>query len=158
MGRVDAPALRGTWLGSLLKVLNPVMRLLLSSPLHAPLSRWFLLLSCIGTQTGKRYVIPASYVRERTTIYVTTGDRWWRNLMRNNAVSVCVAGRWREARGVPVTDPAESIREHGRLFARHPWFRILAGVPASALRRPDVDAVRRSVSAGRTLVRVELKR
>ena len=41
VSRVTKPALRGSALGTVLGALNPVMRVLLDSPLHWPLSRWF---------------------------------------------------------------------------------------------------------------------
>ncbi|MBA3689675.1 MAG: hypothetical protein H0W81_12760 [Chloroflexi bacterium] len=78
MSRVSAPALRGTLLGALLRLWNPLMRRLLDSPVHWPLSRWFAVLAWSGRRTGRRYSTPVSYVREGTTAYVTTGDRWWR--------------------------------------------------------------------------------
>src|SRR6185436_13917250 len=80
MNRVSRPALRGSFLGSLLRVWNPVMRGILESPIHWPLSRWFAVLTWTGRKSGRRYSTPIAYVREGTTVWVTTGDRWWRNL------------------------------------------------------------------------------
>lgn len=83
------------------------MRRLLASPLHWPLSRWFLLLSWAGPRTGKLHTIPISYV----------------------------------------TDVDQSAEVHARLFGQHPFFRRLAGIPATN-GRPDAGAIRRALAAG----------
>lgn len=156
MGRVDSPALHGTLLGRLLRLWNPVMRRLLDSRLHWPLSRWFLLVSWAGRRTGILYTTPASYVRDASSIFLTTGDRWWRNLVDSDAVRIRLAGRWVSARAMRITDPEESRREHDRLFRLHPWYRRLAGIPTTTARKSDPAVLARSIAAGRTLVRIEL--
>ncbi|MEP6463283.1 MAG: hypothetical protein ABJC62_07695 [Frankiaceae bacterium] len=42
----------------LVKMINPVMRRVLSSPLHGLVSRHVLLLELTGRRTGRRYAIP----------------------------------------------------------------------------------------------------
>jgi hypothetical protein len=155
MGRVDAPALHGTWLGQLLRLLAPIMRAVLSSPLHPFLSRWFLLFSWTGARTGTTYTIPLSYIEDDGVIWVTTGDAWWRRAVLGRKVTVRLRGRPLPVSVVAVSDSDESVREHGRLFRAHPWFRILAGIPAARGGGPEEASVRRAVVAGRTLLRVE---
>lgn len=157
MSRVSAPGLRGTLLGTLLRLWNPLMRRLLDSSLHWPLSRWFAVLAWTGRKTGRRYSTPVSFVREGRTAYVTTGDRWWRNLTEGAPVAMCVAGRWREGTAAPLMDPADSRAQHERLFREHSWFRLLAGIPRGPEGGPDTTAVARAVMAGRVLVRIELE-
>lgn len=158
MSRVSAPALRGTILGALLRVLNPLIRRLLDSPVHWPLSRWFAVLAWSGRKTGQSYSTPVSYVYEGRTAYVTTGDRWWRNLTDGAPVRMRIAGRWQQGTALPLTDPAECRAEHQRLFRAHPWFRLLAGIPAGPEGGAEPTALKRAVAAGRTLVRIDLKR
>ena len=158
MSRVSAPGLRGTLLGALLRLLNPLMRRLLDSPLHWPLSRWFAVLAWRGRKTGRRHTTPVSFVREGATAYVTTGDRWWRNLTEHAPVEMRISGRWREGTAVPLIDPADSRAQHERLFREHSWFRILAGIPRGPRGGPNTAAVARAVMAGRVLVRIELER
>ena len=156
MSRVSKPALRGTALGALLGMLNPFMRAILGSPMHWPLSRWFALVRWTGPRTGRTYTIPVSYVREGATAYLTSGDRWTRNLATGRPVAVRLRGRWRESRAQVVTDPAQSMAGHARLFREHPWFRVLAGIPAGEGRGADPAALERAMAAGRVLVRVDL--
>lgn len=155
MGRVDSPALKGTWLGTLLHFLNPAVRLLLASPLHWPLSRWFLLLSWAGAKTGREHMTPVSYVRDDSGIVVTTGDRWPRFVIGNSSFRVRYRGHWSSATAEEVSDPVESKREHLRIFDRHGWFRWLTWTPKKD-GRTDPDAVAREIAAGRKLIRIDV--
>jgi hypothetical protein len=155
VSRTSEPALRGTLLGTLLRLLNPFLRWLLESPVHWPLSRWFAVLAWKGRKTGRGYSTPVSFVREGSTAFVTTGDRWWRNLIDGAPVRMRVSGRWYTANAVSVTDHEESSVEHERLFHEHRWFRVLAGIPRGAGGGPDPAAVKRAIAAGRVLVRIE---
>ena len=88
-------------------------------------------------------------------MWVTTGDRWSRNLEGGAPVRIRVSGRWRDARGMPITDPAESSGTHARLFREHPWFRWLSGIPG-ARGGADPQALDQAVRSGRVLVRIDL--
>lgn len=156
MSRVTRPALRGSLLGTLLWALNPIVRILLISPLHWPLSRWFAVIRWRGRKTGRSYSTPVSYIREGSTAYVTTGDRWWRNLVEEERVTMRIRGRWLSGTGTPVTAPGESRAEHDRLFRAHPWFRMLSGVPGNGSGGTDAQALDRAIASGRVLVRVDL--
>jgi hypothetical protein len=155
MSRTTKPALRGTLLGTILRLLNPILRWLLASPVHWPWSRWFAVLAWKGRKTGRPYSTPVSYVREGSTAWLTTGDKWWRNLIDGAPVTLWIAGRSYSATTVAVTNEEESRMEHERLFREHRWFRFLAGIPRGAAGGPDASAVAQAVAAGRVLVRVE---
>jgi hypothetical protein len=155
VNRVTKPALRGSLLGAVLRLWNPVMRPLLGSPLHWPLSRWFAVLAWRGRETGRRYSTPVSYVQEEAMVYITTGDKWWRNLTGGAPVTIRIAGQWHDAVATAVTDPVESRIEHERLFREHPWFRWLSGIPRDRRGNPDPAAIERALVAGRVLVRIE---
>jgi deazaflavin-dependent oxidoreductase (nitroreductase family) len=156
VGRVTSPRLRGTWLGTVLRLLNPFLKRLLASPLHPLLSRFFMLLGWTGRKTGRTYTTPVSYVREGDRVFVTTGDRWWRNLVGGGQVRLRIAGRSRTGMAVPLTDREESIAGHARLFRERPFFRRLAGLPAAPGGGADPADVARAVDAGRMLVRIDL--
>jgi len=47
---------------ALVKMGNPLVRMLLGSPLHGVLDDSFLVLHLTGRQTGRRYHIPVGYV------------------------------------------------------------------------------------------------
>lgn len=132
------------------------MRALLGSPMHWPLSRWFAVLSWTGRRSGRHYTTPVSYVREGSTIWLTTGDRWWHNLTDAAPIAIRIRGRWHDGLGRAETDRVESHREHERLFRQHPWFRRLAGIPGVRGGGPDPDALDLALAAGRVLVRIDL--
>ena len=72
------------------RVINPVVRALLRSPLHSLLSRNVMLITLTGRRTGSDYTLPVQYARRGDTVYVfSPGDRrWWRNLNEGGAVTV----------------------------------------------------------------------
>jgi hypothetical protein len=127
----------------------------LDSPVHWPLSRWFAVLAWSGRRTGRRYSTPISYIREGDVVFVTTGDRWWRNLSAGAPVGMRIAGRWRQGTAQPILDAAARA-EHERLFRDNPWFRSLAGIPKGRDGGPDSTAIARAVAAGRVLIRIHL--
>ena len=156
MNRVTRPALRGSLLGAVLRVLNPLIKVILRSPLHWPLSRWFAVLSWTGRKSGRQYSTPISYVMDGANVYVTTGDRWWHNVERGRSVGLRLRGRQRRATATPITDRDASLEAHRRLFRDHPWFRWLSGIPGDGHGGADPVALQRALAAGRVLVRIDL--
>jgi deazaflavin-dependent oxidoreductase (nitroreductase family) len=152
MSRVDSPALRGTLVGWLLMILNPVMKRLLQSPLHWPWSRWFAVIEWTGRRSQRRYSTPVSYLLRGKEVWVTTGDAWWKNLRSNPGMGVWLGGRRTDGDARVVTDVAESVQLHATMFEVRPIFALLAGLPA----RPTSDQIARAVRAGRVLVRIHL--
>jgi hypothetical protein len=152
MSRADSPALRGTLLGRLLRILNPVMKRLLRSPLHWPWSRWFAVIEWTGRRSQRRYSTPVSHLLRGNEVWVTTGDAWWKNLRSNPEMGVWLGGHHSFGDAVLVTDVAESVQLHASMFEARPIFARLAGLPA----RPTPDQIERAVNAGRVLVRIRL--
>jgi deazaflavin-dependent oxidoreductase (nitroreductase family) len=74
---------------------NGLVRWLLRSPLHGLMSRSTLLVTVTGRQSGRAYVVPASYARQDDTVWIVTrGDKtWWRNLRAGARVELQLGGR-----------------------------------------------------------------
>jgi hypothetical protein len=153
VSRIKSPALRGTLLGRLLTLWNPVMKRLLRSPLHWPWSRWFTVVEWIGQRTGRRYSTPVAYLLRAGELWVTTGDAWWRNLLSNPLIRVWLAGRQVVADATLVTDRQESVQLHAAMFEARPFFARLAGLPSS----PGKAQIAAAIDAGRTLLRIRLR-
>ncbi|MDP9467838.1 MAG: nitroreductase/quinone reductase family protein [Chloroflexota bacterium] len=153
MSRIDSPALRGTLLGRLLMVINPVMKRLLRSPLHWPWSRRFAVVEWTGRRSGRRYSTPVGYFKQGDEAWVTTGDAWWKNLESNPEVRLWLAGGEVAGSATPVTDPAESAELHAALFSARPLFARLAGLSA----RPARSQIAAAIKAGRMFVRITLQ-
>lgn len=94
------------WLKPAFKVINPLMKALLRSPLHGPLSDSLLLITFTGRKSGQTYTTPVGYEQVDGTLYVTSQtDRvWWKNLRGGADVSVRVRGENREGSADVIED------------------------------------------------------
>ena len=79
------------------RVVNPLVRLLLRSPLHPVLSRRLALITVTGRRTEQRFTIPVGYRQEAGVVTIQVGaaarKRWWRNLRGGAPVAMRLAGR-----------------------------------------------------------------
>lgn len=82
------------WLKPAFKVINPLMKPLLRSPLHGFVSDSLLLITFSGRKSGRTYTTPVGYEELDGTLFVTSQtDRvWWRNLRGGAEVSVRLRG------------------------------------------------------------------
>jgi hypothetical protein len=76
---------------------NPLVRAVLSSPLHPLLSRGLALITVIGIRTGRRHTFPVAYRREGRRVLIDVGwperKRWWRNLRDGGRVQMLIRGQ-----------------------------------------------------------------
>ncbi len=92
----------------LYKVINPIVKRILCSPLHGLMSKNTLLLEFKGRKSGRTLSTPVSYHLESDRIHCFTskGYRWWRNLVDNPDVTIQLKGQARRGRArVSVDDP-----------------------------------------------------
>ena len=55
------------------KIVNPLVRLILLSPLHKLMSETLLLLTYRGRRTGIEYSLPVQYVQTGNSVYILPG-------------------------------------------------------------------------------------
>src|SRR5947209_20504009 len=72
---------------------NPVVRAVLSSPLHPLLSGGLALITVTGRRSGRRrYTFPVGYRQDGDRVTITVGwperKQWWRNLREGGPVEV----------------------------------------------------------------------
>jgi hypothetical protein len=91
---------------TLVKMGNPLVRMLLVSPLHGVLDGSFLVLHLTGRKTGRRYNIPVGYVDMEGRLAVVTVARWRVNLRGGVDVEVTRHGRLRPMHALLEEDPA----------------------------------------------------
>jgi hypothetical protein len=93
-------------------IINPLMRLLLRSPLHSILSDSIVLISYRGRRSGKHYSTPVRYVRMPDCIrcYSTHETKWWRNLRNGAQVRMLTAGTERDYRTEVIENDVPRIR------------------------------------------------
>jgi deazaflavin-dependent oxidoreductase (nitroreductase family) len=105
-------------------ILNPIVRLILRSPLHLLLSAAVMLITVRGRKSGKEYTIPVQYVQSQDDVYVVPGTperkTWWRNLRGGAPVSVRLRGRDLNAQAAVLAGEADraAIAEALRQFLR----------------------------------------
>ena len=93
-------------------LINPVMRLLLRSPLHVFLSSSLMLITFTGRRSGRRYTTPVRYMRagEVVRCFTTAETKWWRNLKGGSAVTLRIRGRDLPCHAVAVHDEPARVR------------------------------------------------
>mgnify|MGYP001825628265 CR=1 FL=1 len=73
--------------------LNPVMKVMLKSPVHKVVSDGIWILTFKGIKSGKEYSTPVSYFMDNGTVYCFTHAQWWRNLVNGAEVKVRLLGK-----------------------------------------------------------------
>jgi hypothetical protein len=106
---------------ALVKMGNPVVRMLLGSPLHRVLDDSFLVLHLTGRKTGRRYDIPVGYVDMEGRLAVVTVARWRVNLRGGADVEVTLRGRRRPMRALLEEDPAAVAVSYQAMIGRLGW-------------------------------------
>jgi hypothetical protein len=93
-------------------LINPMMRLLLRSPLHRLVSASLMLVGYTGRKSGRRFATPVRYVRAGETIrcFTTKETQWWRNLKGGAAVTLRIAGRDLPFQAVAIDDDPPRTR------------------------------------------------
>jgi hypothetical protein len=106
------------------RLVNPVVRWLLRSPLHPLLSRSLVILSYQGRKTGRWRSLPCMYARDGQDLNVIPGqpDRkvWWRNLRQPTQVRLRLQGRDREGTATASSDPETVAAGLRHYLARYP--------------------------------------
>jgi hypothetical protein len=106
---------------TLVKMGNPLVRMLLGSPLHGLLDDSLLVLHLTGRKTGRRYDIPVDYVDMEGKLTVVTIARWRVNLRGGTDVEVTLHGRLRPMHALLEEDPASVAVSYQALIDRIGW-------------------------------------
>lgn len=77
------------------KVINPILKLLLRSPLHGLVSRNLMLISFTGRKSQHIYTTPVEYQRagDMVTVLSRKGRAWWKNLQGGAPVTLWLHGQ-----------------------------------------------------------------
>jgi deazaflavin-dependent oxidoreductase (nitroreductase family) len=102
------------------KLYNPIVILLLHSPLHSFLDKSTIVITFTGRKSGKQYTIPVSYVRDGDTLMMISQREhsWWKNLRGGALVSLYLQGHTLKATGEVFTDP-ETVANKLLQFLQH---------------------------------------
>ena len=121
------------------KIVNPMMRLILRSPLHGMLSESLLLITYHGRRTGKEYSLPVQYVKTGNSVTIVPGmpeqKIWWRNLQESAPVQLTLRGQSLAGNAVvlkPDTDADAIIAGLDLYLRRFPAMAKVNGIRAAA--------------------------
>ena len=106
---------------TLIRLGNPLVRLLARSPLHEMLDGSVVLLHITGRKTGRRYDIPVNYVDVDGRLMVVTIARWRANLRGGASVEVTLRGCRRPMHATLTEDPAAVAVSYQTLISRLGW-------------------------------------
>lgn len=121
------------------RIVNPVMKALLRSPLHGLLSGSLMALTFEGHKSGKRYTIPVGYLQTDDKLYLFTHSNWWKNLRGGAPVTVRLRGQVMKGSAEPLQDAdlmlnivRKLIVARGEVMARRLGFLTPDGQPTVA--------------------------
>jgi hypothetical protein len=106
---------------ALVKMGNPLVRMLLGSPLHRVLDDSFLVLHLTGRKSGHRYDIPVGYLDMEGKLTVVTVARWRVNLRGGADLAVTLRGHLRPMHALLEEDPASVAVSYQAMIDRIGW-------------------------------------
>ena len=142
---------------ALYSVINPVVKFILSSPLHGLMSRNTVILEFHGRKSGKIYTTPVSYRATNGGLHCFTdsANKWWRNLQGGDEVGVTLRGRKRKGKPSVLADGSEKVQTALRdLLIASPRDVAHAGVAFEADGQPVPSDV---VEASKSLVLISIE-
>ncbi|MGC2652247.1 MAG: hypothetical protein WA317_01300 [Mycobacterium sp.] len=91
---------------AVLRLINPVFKALLRTPLRGPVGKELMVVSFTGRKTGRRYSIPLSAYHIDGILYAITGARWKNNFRDGATAQVLHDGKAATSRGELIDDRA----------------------------------------------------
>lgn len=130
-------------------VINPVMRMLLRSPLHFLWSGSLMLITFTGTKSGRRFTTPVRYIRVDGLVrcFTASENLWWRNLRGGAPVSLRIAGEERRYHALAIHDDPPRIRaalqHYLTLFPQDAAYHQIRLNPDNSLLQEDLERASR---------------
>jgi len=92
--------------GAVLRVVNPILRFLLRTPIMGVARKRLMVVSFNGRKTGRQYAIPLSAHRIDNNLYALTGAPWKHNFRDGAAAQVSHDGKTTTMYGDLIQDPS----------------------------------------------------
>jgi hypothetical protein len=103
------------------RLVNPIVRMILRSPVHRLLSGSFAVMTYTGRKSGRRHSLPVMYAERTGELVVFAGrpreKRWWRNLRGGALVEIVLRGRRLEGRAEAILDDSAAIERARQTYA-----------------------------------------
>ncbi len=145
----------------LYSTLNPPMRALLRSPLHAIASANLCLLSYRGRRSGRSFTTPLSFMREGNVVRLLSSHetRWWLNFLDGPVeVELEIARESLRGRALAILEDGDRFRNGVRSFlSAVPRDAVVYGIKLDRDKRPREEDIT-SAAGHVVLVEIELER
>lgn len=134
----------------LLRIANPVVRRVLTSPFHALLDRHLAVLRYTGRRSGRRVAIPVARHEIDGSSAVISSSPWRMNFRGGQDAEMLVNGRWAHTHGTLVSDVEQVADYYDRRVAALGWRKaarelgLRVNVERAPTREELVEAIRRS--------------
>jgi len=139
----------------IIRKLNPLIAVILRSPLHSMMSKTVLLITFTGRKSGKQYTTPVSYSQEGGTVYVFTNGDWWKNLQGGAQVSLWLRGQELNGFALAVSDDKQRIADGLGLFlSRHPSNKGVYAVTLDESGKPKAEDL---LKAAQTATMIQIR-
>ena len=143
---------------SFIRLMNPIIYLVLATPLRFFFVRTLLALRVLGRATGRSITTPLRFEKSGDAVrcFTSVDTFWWRNVKASKEVQLLIRGQWYRASAQVTSDDPDVLRpalEHMlRIYpqdAAYQNIRMIAGKP-----HPDdlQAAARRAVLVDFTLL------
>ncbi len=131
----------------LVRFLNPVMRTVLRSRLHRPVSKGLLLLHLTGRRTGGRYDIPVGHHRNDGRLSVLTNSPWRANVRGGAEVEVTLDRRRQRMHADIDEDPQRVAAIYRSIIDEIGWKQAQRrlGISIQVGRTPTLDELEEAV-------------
>jgi len=137
---------------------NPIMKWILSSPMHGLVSKNTMLITLKGRKSKELYNIPVNYVRDGDVFFVTSyrHRKWWRNLANSTPVTLLVQRQGLSGIGEVITDKKD-VADNLMIYLKNvpkqaKYFRVSLDSDG----KPNFSDVTRAAQE-RVVVRIQLK-
>ena len=127
---------------------NPIMRWLVSSPLHFLVSKSIMLMTYQGRRTGQTYTVPMNYLAVGDTLYtISSKDRvWWRNLQSEAYVRLRLRGKDVSARARAIVEADQVAKDLRLMIETAPRMGRFFGIRMDNAGAPDSEDIARLAS------------
>lgn len=94
-------------------IVNPIVRFLLRSPIHALFTKDLMLITFTGRKSRKLFTTPVRYVKDGQIVrcFTSSENQWWRNLRGGADVALRIEGDERLYHATPIENNPELVRE-----------------------------------------------
>lgn len=126
---------------------NPIIQLILQSPIHGVISKSIMLIQYSGRRSGKLYSIPVNYfhlVDDQRSFLATTSQRdrtWWRNFRGGHSSQVYVKGKLYNANTEVIEDNEDVARYLSLLFTENQDLMKYFNISRDDTNAPDVHQI-----------------